>query len=242
MRIARFRQQAARGIGIEGRRGHAGHMGIDTLGQELPRRHSGTFHDAVHNRLAVNGNRKRTPHAHILQRVLAQRLAIIIRDEGRILIGRAQVIKAKEDQAQANRLRKRNAVILAELRQIRCRYLVNEFHIACQQCGSARRIIGDHAIDHALESRTIAPVIVIPFEFNPVTAAVRHYAVRASANRRAARIEFLGRRVLMRLPVQDANIGHVQRHQRMGRRGAEADRQRVHNLNRLDGPRISREG
>ena len=146
------------------------------------------------------------------------------------------MIKAKEDQAQANRLRKRNPVILAQLRQIRCRYLVNEFHVAGQQCRSARRIIGDHAIDHALEGCAITPVIIIPFEFNAVTAPVRHHAIRASANRRAARIEFLGRRVLMRLPVQDADIGHIQRHQRMRRRGPEADRQRVHNLNRLDRP------
>ena len=119
------------------------------------------------------------------------------------------MIKAKEDQAQANRLRKRNPVILPQLRQIRCRYLVNEFDIAGQQCRSARRIIGDHAIDHALESCAITPVIIVAFEFDPVATAMRHYAIGASANRRAARVEILGRRVLVRLPVQDADIGHI---------------------------------
>ena len=217
-------------------------MGIDALRQELPCRHGGAFHHTVHNRAAVNRNRKCTPHPHILQRVFAEWLAIIICDEGRILIRLTQVIKAKENQAQANRLRKRNTVILPELRQIRCRHLVNEFNITRQQRRRARRIIGDHAIDHALEGRAVPPVIVIAFEFDAVTAAMRHHAVRASANRRAARVEFFGRRVLVRFLIQDADIGHIQGHQRMRRRSAEANGQRVHNLNRLDGPRIGREG
>ena len=63
-------------------------------------------------------------------------------------------------------------------------------------------------------------------EAGPVATAMRHNAIRASANRRSARVEILGRCVLMRLLIQDADIGHVERHQRMRRRSAEADRQR----------------
>ena len=152
------------------------------------------------------------------------------------------MIQPQENQAQPNRLRKCDPIILPELRQIRCRHLVNELNIAREQRRRARRVIGDHAIEHALEGRAVAPIIVVAFEFDPVAAAMRHNTIGPGANRRTARIEILSRRVLMRLAVQDAHICHIKRHQRMRRGGAKADGQRVHNLHGLDGPRIGREG
>ena len=72
-------------------------------------------------------------------------------------------------------------------------------------------------------------------QINAIARPIGHHAIRPGANRRAARVEILGRGALMGFTVQHGHLCQVRRQQRRRAISTQAQRMGVNNLNARDG-------
>jgi len=233
LREARLRQQAARPLGVRPLGRQVRHVGEDARREELRGGRGRALHHALGDGGAVDGHGQRPAHPHVTQRVALDGPALVVGDEGGSAL--ARVVERQVDDAQARHLAHLHALVLAQPRQVGGRDLVDELHIAGQQRGGARAVVDDHAVGHALPVRLLAPVALVALELDAVAQAVGGDAEGAGADGRAPGVEVLRRRVLMRLAVEDADVGQVHRQQRVGTVGAEADGVGVHHDHLADG-------
>ena len=128
-----------------------------------------------------------------------------------------------------------NALITSEAFNIRCRHLINDINITREQCGGAARIIGDHAVIHALPGGATAPMAIKALQFNPIPRPIGHHAIRPGANRGAASVEILSRGTLVRFTVQHGNLRQIGRQKWCWAIGAQAQRVGIDDLDARDG-------
>ncbi len=178
------------------------------------------FHQAVLDALAVDGHADGIAHARILQRVLIHRRAFLGGDKRRLVF---LVIGVKVDHAVRDLGEERQLRILAHLRQVRRRYVLDGLHVTGQQRRHAGGRVRDEAQRHLVPGGLGTPVVGVLHQLDPVVARVVDELEGAGADHALALREVVRGQALRSLLLHDEDRRQVVQHQRVRRVGGELD-------------------
>ena len=219
--VARARQQLLGGLRVVGFGFYRRHMAEYRRRHQVGCRDRRVFHQALDDGLAVDGLGDCQAHVDVFQWIFWQRLAGTIGDEGRDV---APLVHVKENRAPGNLLRKPEALVGADSGEVRRGDGLDGIDVTREQCGDARRVVGDDAEDHLVPGGRAAPVGRILRQFHAIATRKTREAEWARADHGLAIVEVLGRGIGCGLLRHDENRIEVIGHHGIGRRRLHANR------------------
>ena len=137
--------------------------------------------------------------------------------------------------------------IVLELGEVGGRRILDQVDVARQQRRDARGVVAERPQDHLRPGRLAAPVVVVALADDAAAALPFDELERAGADQAVAGIELgrglaLGRRARHRLLRQDRQRREIERQQRRGAVGVDAQGQRIDDLEALHRAGVDRVG
>jgi hypothetical protein len=192
IRVARIRQKFLRGRRVKRLDLEVLRRPEQELGHQLAGHHGLALHHLVDDGGTIQRLGNRQSNARILQRIAIQRLACLVGDErGNIAVA----VDVNIDEAICHGAIDVDALVAAQIDDVRRRHALDDLHVARQQRGDARRVLGKQAQRHLLPRRLAAPPGVVARKLDAVALGVARELVGSGADRGLAGIEVLRRRL-----------------------------------------------